>query len=70
MRTLHPITIVERVSNPDHKQSYSLSPQEAVKAAHCQDMGNWNTWTYNNDPEPVVPMRYFWYCGDFAARRL
>ena len=64
------ISEVTNITNPNYKQTYCLSPQEAVKAAHCQSQGNWNTWAYHNDPEPVVPGHYFWFCGDFAARKL
>jgi hypothetical protein len=64
------LTIVMSVSGEHTDQYFSLPPRDAVKAAHCQSKDNWKTWTYHNDPEPVVPGRWHWFCGDFAAKRV
>jgi hypothetical protein len=60
---------VTNMSTEETQTFIGISPQEAVKIAHCQSKGNWNTWSYSNDPEPVYPGRFHWFCGNFAARR-
>lgn len=46
---------------------YSLPPEEAVKAAYLQSLGDYNTWDYPKRKVPLVRGKKTVACGDFTA---
>lgn len=56
----------------DREVTYSLPPKEAVVVAHAQqdlrDFSTWEYWKYN-DTLKIEEGDWFFYCGDWAARK-
>lgn len=52
------------------EQVFNLPPKEAVIAAYEQSKGNYNTWTYPDNPDYLVWGKRTVCAGNFAALKL
>ena len=61
--------MITKVLHVDSREeiSFSLSPEEAVVAAHAQSKKDWQTWNYKEKYQ-AKRGKYGWVCGDFWAK--
>ena len=62
------VTVLNLRTGQHQYFSSPITPRESVMAAYAQNIGDYNTWEYDNKyGERVEYGQYTVFCGDFAA---
>jgi len=55
----------------DKNYYFDLAPKQAVIACYeQQERHNYNTWTYPDDHPFLQEGNYYFFCGNYAARKV